>query len=1429
MKIEQRYAIDHNPAYCIAHSRITAADGAVIFEHNNLEAPATWSQSAIDIVAQKYLRRAGVPDKTVPVHEDGVPEWIQRREPAADASFGGETSIAQALGRMAGCWTYWGWKFGYFDTEDDARNFNREMIAMLERQMAAPNSPQWFNTGLHWAYGINGPAQGHYYPDPESGEPIASTSAYERPQPHACFIQSINDDLVNDGGIMDLWMREARIFKYGSGTGTNFSTLRGENEKLSGGGKSSGLMSFLKIGDAAAGSIKSGGTTRRAAKMVIVDADHPDIEAFVDWKAQEENKVAALIAGSHLCFRHVSAIAEAAANGADPATNAALAAAIAAARKDLIPDGLIDRAIREAEQGIAIDFPTFVANWDSEAYRTVSGQNSNNTIALPAAFLRAVAKDEDWNLIRRTDGKIAKTINARTLWNTVAHRAWQCADPGIHLKTTINDWHTCPHAGPIRASNPCCFVAQSYVDTSEGFIDISELASDYEAGKPLPHAFGFDHAQGLPVLRQITRAWKSGETTDLVEVQTARGLKLRCTPDHVWYLRDGTEIHAAHLQPGHSLRKIARTINEQRASRASILHRITPESPNGTTILARWMWEQVHGPIAPNFELHHKNNNPTDDRLSNFELIDRTEHRTAHSTGNANPRYITCPDDHLVEIYDAIAAKPRKTHKRIPASVSPSRWNAYIRAKNLTGHVPLVQSPSCNGMIQGVPWDRFVERIDKARAAANDRVVSVTKIKLDAPVAVYDIEVDGIHNFGVSSSQDRAGHSVVVHNSEYMFIDDTACNLASLNLVAFYDGQGHFDATGYAHASRLWTLALEISVVMAQFPSPKIAELSWMYRTLGLGYANLGSLLMRMGFGYDSASGRAVAGALTSLMTAVSYATSAEIAAEKGAFAGYMPNGRMNEVIRNHAIAAGALQGKYIGVTNAPRPLDRASVPTSYTELVTLSDRYWARAVADGETYGFRNAQTTVLAPTGTISFAMDCDTTGIEPDYSLIKYKTLAGGGFLRICSDSIAPALNALGYPDAQKSEIVAHIIGHGDLPASAIDHLHSRGVSDAMLATIASRMKAGLGLKRALSAEDFAAEDLAAVGTTREIGLGLATHLGLSDDDIGQIDIYYGGTGSIENAPYLKDEHCTIFDCANPVGPTGRALKWQAHLQMMAACQPFLSGAISKTINMPRDATIRDCQLAYEYGARLGLKAIALYRDGSKLSQPLTASLLEAAGVTADKIDVQTVAALMADAVVHGRRKLPAKRLGYTQKANVGGHKIYLRTGNYADGSLGEIFLDMHKEGSAFRSLMNNFAMAISIGLQYGVPLEEYVDAYVDTRFEPAGLVRDHDHIKMTRSLLDFVFRDLAINYLDRFDLANVKPDDHDNGHTGLSVPNKPEASLPAPTTPAAPRKASAPKPEASYSGSICSACGSTRMIRTGTCETCSDCHTSSGGCG
>jgi len=1121
MNVEPRFAVDHNPAYCIAHSAIKGADGAVVFQNSNIEAPPTWSQSAIDIVAQKYMRRAGVPAQTVAVEEDGVPEWLQRREPAPNTTFGGETSIRQTLHRMAGCWTYWGWKYGYFDSETDAKTYYSEMLAMLERQLAAPNSPQWFNTGLHWAYGINGPAQGHYYPDPESGEPRPSTSAYERPQPHACFIQSVADDLVNPGGIMDLWMREARIFKYGSGTGTNFSTLRGENEKLSGGGKSSGLMSFLKIGDSAAGSIKSGGTTRRAAKMVIVDADHPDIEQFVEWKSLEENKVAALVAGSHVCFRHITAITDAAVINADPAANQALSNAISAARADMVPDGLIDRAIREAKQGLKIDFATFVANWDSEAYRSVSGQNSNNTIALPAEFLRAVAKDEEWNLLARTDGRIVKTIRARDLWHTVCHRAWQCADPGVHYKTTMNDWHTCPEAGPIRGSNPC---------------------------------------------------------------------------------------------------------------------------------------------------------------------------------------------------------------------------------------------------------------------------------------------------------------------SEYMFIDDTACNLASLNLVAFYDGKGNFDVEGYVHASRLWTLTLEISVLMAQFPSPAIAELSWKYRTLGLGYANLGSLLMRLGYSYDSDAGRALAGALTSVMTATAYATSAEMAAQMGPFPGYMQGGRMIRVIRNHAIAAGAIQDKYIGVTYPPRSLDRTSIPAQFRDLIAYSDRMWLRAIADGEAHGYRNAQTTVLAPTGTISFAMDCDTTGIEPDYSIIKYKTLAGGGMLRICSESIGPALDSLGYPDSQKREILAYIIGHGHLADDLVEHLKSRGMSDATIAKVTTKMRSGFGLKRALAANEFDADELTQLGTTREIGAGLPSHLGLADSDIRAADTFFNGSGTVEGAPYLKPEHYAVFDCANPTGPSGRALKWQAHLRMMAAAQPFLSGAISKTINMPRDATVADCMKAYELGSRLGLKAVALYRDGSKLSQPLTASILEAAGVSPDKIDVPTVAALMADAVIQGRRKLPSKRRGYTQKANVGGHKIYIRTGEYSDGSLGEIFIDMHKEGSAFRSLMNNFAMAISIGLQYGVPLDEYVDAYVDTRFEPAGIVRDHENIKIARSLLDFVFKDLAINYLDRYDLANVPPTELHDDVTGIGGPTKTDDAAEATPAPAASSfTAEAVVPDASYSGSICSECGSARMVKTGTCEHCLDCHASSGGCG
>ena len=452
-------------------SEIRNPDGTIVFSQKNIEVPVSWSQVAADVLAQKYFRKAGIAKKLKKVAEDGVPEFLWRSIPDDkelstlnnDERFIGEQSCKEVFNRIAGAWAYWGWKGGYFDSEDDAKAYFDEMRYSLANQQGAPNSPQWFNTGLHWAYGIDGPSQGHYYVDFQSKKLVKSDSAYEHPQPHACFIQSVKDDLVNENGIMDLWTREARLFKYGSGTGTNFSNLRGHNEPLAGGGYSSGMMSFLKIGDRAAGAIKSGGTTRRAAKMVICDMDHPDIEEFINWKVVEEQKVAALVAGSKLheeklnsIFTSINTWDGLETDAYDTKKNRNLHESIASAKKSMIPESYIQRILQYSKQGYkSIEFPTYDVDWDSEAYLTVSGQNSNNSVRVTNAFLDAVKSDEDWNLVNRTNGEISKTLKARELWENVGHAAWACADPGIQFHDTINSWHTCPNNGEIRASNPC--------------------------------------------------------------------------------------------------------------------------------------------------------------------------------------------------------------------------------------------------------------------------------------------------------------------------------------------------------------------------------------------------------------------------------------------------------------------------------------------------------------------------------------------------------------------------------------------------------------------------------------------------------------------------------------------------------------------------------------------------------------------------------------------------------------------------------------------------------------------------------------------------------------------------------------------------------------------------------------------------------------
>ena len=1164
-------------------SEIRNPDGTVVYRNDAVIVPSTWSQVATDIIAQKYFRKAGVPSATKRKTEKGVPSWLQASVPDTKAldklpegeRFGGEHDSRQVFDRLAGCWTYWGFKDGVFDSEDDAKVFYDELRYMLARQMAAPNSPQWFNSGLHWAYGIDGPAQGHKYFDPKAGTVVDSTSAYERPQPHACFIQSVGDDLVNEGGIMDLWTREARLFKYGSGTGTNFSAIRGEGEPLSGGGRSSGLMSFLKIGDRAAGAIKSGGTTRRAAKMVTLDLDHPDIEAFVSWKVNEEEKVAALVTGSKLNQDHINQIMKACHTGDvtgdeafDPRTNPGLKKAMRNARRAGVVDNYIFRAVQYAQQGYtSASFDVFTTDWDSAGYGTVSGQNSNNSVRIPNAFMEATIRDEPWRLTRRTDGAVHKTLKARELWDQVSYAAWACADPGVQFDTTINEWHTCIDDGRINGSNPC---------------------------------------------------------------------------------------------------------------------------------------------------------------------------------------------------------------------------------------------------------------------------------------------------------------------SEYMFLDDTACNLASINVKTLLDPETlAFDVEGYRYAIRLWTTVLEISVTMAQFPSVAIAQRSWDYRTLGLGFANLGALLMSTGHGYDSPEGRAIAGSLSAILTGEAYAQSARLAGELGPFSRYEANkDNMLRVIRNHRRAAyKAPASEYEGLSIRPVALDPVHTPA---HLLAASRECWDDALSLGEKHGYRNAQVSVIAPTGTIGLVMDCDTTGVEPDFALVKFKKLAGGGYFKIINQSVPMALKNLGYTESQITDIARYATGAGTLSGAPFVNpasLAARGFDDATIENVQQAVKSAFDIKMAFSRWGLGDAVLKGLGLSdaqlADPMLNVLEALGFSAEQIAAANEYATGTMTVEGAPHLKAEHYPVFDCANRCGRKGqRYLPYDSHIKMMAACQPFISGAISKTINMPNEATIEDVKHAYMLSWQLGLKANALYRDGSKLSQPLSSLMSEQlfSALDDEELDEEPLAALppaeqavrVAERVVvrylAKRRRLPDRRKGYTQKAVVGGHKVFLRTGEYEDGTLGEIFVDMHKEGAAFRSLMNAFAIAISIGLQHGVPLEKFVDQFVFSRFEPNGMVMGHDRIRMATSIIDYMFRELAVTYLGRDDLAHVSAEElrHDTLHeqepvweaeeemhipvmgAAIDVDAPPpvveEVAKPAPTSSSTVRRARLQAildaKAQGYEGEACDNCGAMTMVRNGACLKCLSCGATTG---
>ncbi len=1875
MKFSRTYSVPGDPYAGVVFeprsSKIVNPDGSVIFEANEVFVPTGWSQVAIDVLAQKYCRKAGVPKATVRVAEEGVPAWLQRSvgDGAAleamprDAQFGAERDARQVFNRMAGCWTYWGWKYGYFDSEDDAQIYHDEMCAMLARQIGAPNSPQWFNTGLHWAYGISGPAQGHWFVDPADGTPAASPDTYSHPQVSACYILGIEDDLVNEGGIFDGVIREARIFKGGSGSGANFSKLRAAGEKLTGGGTSSGLMSFLKVFDRAAGAIKSGGTTRRAAKMVVLNADHPDIEEFVNWKVREERKVADLVIGARIFERHLNAVIAAAHDTRvpeharlDPVLNTSLRHAIRDAIAAGVPSGATQNALDYARQGYTrLEIEQYNTSWDSEAYLTVSGQNSNNSVRLDSAFFQALDRDDDWLLTARTTGDVVKRIKARDLWEQIALAAWQCADPGLQFDDTIQEWHTCANDDRINATNPCV-AGDTLIATADGPARIADLvgkAAFVIGGDGKPHF--------------VNNIFPTG-TKPVLRLRSAAGYELRLTADHKVWTENRGDVPATELAAGDRIAlggsgfgRVA--IDEELAK--SIGHAVS-NSSFGTPLVARSAGAALggstaagsasqyaitetsagkrfsdaiyhldrdsiasvlralftadgtvtqHGDDSPYVSLEsrsitllnqvahlllsfdvkcsvyqnplktyslkvlrawaaafraaigfdssshkaralvaigdatHGNAETLSDGFASFELIgdapvfDLTEPDTQHFIANglrvhncseyvfiddtacfAPETRISTPyglrtveqlheqqrqgrsvlvttdlhsesDDrrlcaHRPAVVTKVGEKPifrmtlkdgreiRATadHKFLTADGGWKRLDALVPAQDRVAiresgnAVAFDSDPVDVKRWQMLGWltgdgvfnkdvaalvfgprerqtaelmaaefnDLDAEAVNLTQSRFEARASSIytqrsgvmqtwtkqaslieylehsygfkqsTATRKDVPDAIHmvpnDLKVaylqglfsaDGcirsdqratekevmlassapkllrsvqlvLSDLGITSriawcrpkgrenpqgqlhiygQQARKFTSIVgfacspekgakareLLNSPFnghrknprspkvvsvvpdgvtTVYDITEpvthsviaegmiahnCNLASVNLVKFLNDDGNFDAARFAEAARVWTTTLEISVTLGQMPSRRIAEKNHGYRTLGLGYANLGTLLMRMGLPYDSEESFGWCGAINALITGMSYRTSAEMARQLGPFARFGTNREpMLRVIRNHRRAAYAVDpSEYEGLTVKPV----THTPTLFTqETWALARKMWDEALSIGEVTGYRNAQVTVTAPTGTIALVMDCDTTGIEPDFALVKFKKLAGGGYFKIVNQSVDAALHKLGYSQEQIDAIETYAKGTGTLEeAPHINRatLKARGFDDEAVARVETALPTAFELpfvfNKFVLGDDFCKEKL---------GLDdeqlndwnfsiLRDGLGFSLRQIEEASAHICGRMTVEGAPDLKDEHLAVFDCATPCGKYGmRYIRPLAHVDMMAAAQPWVSGAISKTINLPQTATVDDVKEAYRYSWERMIKAVALYRDGSKLSQPLAASYdfggageEESVAAAAPQPFAQPlqVAEKIVYRYIAKRRPMPQRRSGYTQKATISGHKVYLRTGEYEGGQLGEIFIDMHKEGAAFRSLMNNFAIAISLGLQHGVPLEEFVEAFTFTRFEPNGPVIGHDHIKMATSILDYIFRELAVSYLGRYDLAHVQPSmqmdamgpeaqeeyiAEEEGdvrvrpagvaeklhpvsahlHPGHEPPpSPPVASTASLAEPAPPSRhggngtatATLVRTQAinaskakGYTGNACSECGQLTMVRNGACEKCDSCGATSG---
>ena len=1474
-------------------SRITNPDGSVVFEMKDAEIPASWSQLATDIMVSKYFRKAGVPQ--------------------ADGSKGPEKSARQVIHRLAGCWRFWGETHGYFDTAEDAQAFYDELCHMMIHQQCAPNSPQWFNTGLHFAYGITGPAQGHHYCDPKTGELKQSSNAYEHPQPHACFIQSVSDDLVNEGGIMDLWTREARLFKYGSGTGSNFSKVRGENEKLSGGGRSSGLMSFLKIGDRAAGAIKSGGTTRRAAKMVCLDLDHPDIESFVNWKVREEIKVAALAEGMKI-----------------------------------LPKETRDLA---AKLGLKLDY-----DFNGEAYYTVSGQNSNNSVRIPNSFFEAVDADADWNLTARITGKTTKTLKARELWDQISFAAWRCADPGVQFDTTINQWHTAPKSGRINASNPCV-TGDTRVLTPGG------IWRRIDSMIHLPARL-ITNVDGKET--HVTEgAFPSGQK-DVYELKTESGYCLKLTADHKIWTKSRGWVPARQLTTSDSVRlpdfhAAAEQIGEPQDAELFHLTGMLMSRANGTLNrlnLGQCTTKDHAERFAQYVSDHYITSKYADDYANELMLAEsdsgvfesslmtltvenrrvlsrlrayvRTDHSQTRLSDDAFTAGLAAQKHLLRGLFTADGVVTDSTIE-LPGTggflsdVQTLLLGFGVKAV-VSGEVLRVSPESL------VAFGRHIgvlsgDKLEALACTIADVTASPTKTAghWDAFAGLTHLGVQQVFDLTEPVTHSFVANGITVHNcSEYMFLDDTACNLASLNVLTFFDSEKRtFDMPRFQHGVKLWTMVLEISVLMASFPSEAIARLSYKFRTLGLGYANLGAMLMQAGIPYDSEKGRAICAALSAVLTGESYATSAEMAREHGPFPGYKDNeDDMLRVIRNHRRAAYDVRhdkgyertiGDYEGLDILPVGIDASQFEATDTlanrDMLMAAQECWDRALFLGEKHGYRNAQSTVIAPTGTIGLLMDCDTTGVEPDFALVKFKKLAGGGYFKIVNQSLPPSLKALGYTPGETKDILNYVLGTLTLDGSPHINrtsLKARGFTDEVLAAIETTLPGTFELTFAFNGWALGEAFMTQLGIPAETwqlpGFNLLRHLGFTKKEIDAANDTICGRGTIEGAPHLKPAHLPVFDCANKCGKHGeRFIAAQGHIRMMAAAQPFISGAISKTINLPNEATIDEIKDAYRLSWELGLKANALYRDGSKLSQPLNIKSDDEAEKASEEDDADNVNAAkeeVANEVVGAavsvatgeeqnvsrpdtrviervieriverplRRRLPDTRSAITHKFDVAGHEGYITVGLYEDGTPGEMFITMAKEGSTIGGLMDTVATLVSVALQYGVPTESLLRKFEHTRFEPNGMTRNPE-IPMAKSLTDYIFRWMGMEFVPGYRAANApqrpqrqtaeaptpqpslpagssSPTAHDDDGspdakpfdygTGLSaIAQRPPRPTAATTSPAVPRLSQSVALDAlSQQGTqmqsdapACDVCGSI-TVRSGTCYKCQNCGNSMG---